>query len=67
MEFQWIDSQSNVITNIDAEWDMVVNLTELSFQTSLPMLSNYNPGQYIKTPDAIPPGLVVSTITTVNA
>ena len=67
MEFQWIDSQSNVITNIDAEWDMVVNLTELSFQTSLPMLSNYNPGQYIKTPDAIPSGLVVSTITTVNA
>lgn len=67
MEFQWIDSQSNVITNIDAEWDMVVNLTELSFQTSLPMLSNYNPGQYIKTPDPIPAGLAVSTIRTVNA
>jgi hypothetical protein len=66
MEFQWIDSQSNVITNIDAEWDMVVNLTELSFQTSLPMLSNYIPGQFIKTPDPIPAGLAVSTIRTLN-
>lgn len=60
MDFQWIDTQGNVLSNIDADWDMTVSLTELSFHTTLPMLSNYNAGQYITTPDPLPPGLALS-------
>jgi hypothetical protein len=60
MEFQWIDTQGNILANIDADWDCTVSISELSFQTSLPMLSNYKPGQYITTPDPLPPGLSVT-------
>ena len=28
LEFQWVDPNGNTITNADAEWDMVVNITE---------------------------------------
>jgi hypothetical protein len=28
LEFQWVDQNGNTITNADAEWDMVVNITE---------------------------------------
>jgi hypothetical protein len=28
LEFQWVDQYGNLITNADAEWDMVVNISE---------------------------------------
>ena len=28
LEFQWVDKNGTLITNYDAEWDMVVNITE---------------------------------------
>jgi hypothetical protein len=38
LDFQWIDKNSNVITNFDAEWDMVVNFTEKNYTfTTTPM------------------------------
>ena len=62
LEFQWIDNQGNVLTNADAEWDMTVNITETRFETTLPMLRDYNPGKYSGLPAALPPGLAVSTM-----
>lgn len=62
LEFQWIDNQGNVLTNTDAEWDMTVNITETRFETTLPMLRDYNPGKYSGVPAALPPGLAISTM-----
>jgi hypothetical protein len=62
LEFQWIDNQGNVLTNADAEWDMTVNITETRFETTLPMLRDYNPGKYSGVPAALPPGLAISTM-----
>jgi len=62
MQFQWIDTAGAVIANTDAEWDMTVSLTETRFEATLPMLSNYKPGNYSSLPDKLPPGLAVSTV-----